>query len=688
VLRFFIIFLSLLLPFAATGKILQDNFKVKSAYTDGKRIILKGQKDNRSFYCASSLEKIKQPTTNQKLNPFTSLLAINKEAWIKLREKMRPVSIYPYCVYRNFEETIVQAISQEKSGQGVLLPYYRTPLFIYKDSRGQFKRVLFHKKPRFVSIDSIVTLENMTELIFKSLDSVLPDKKGATKLLFNTGDFLYGNNCFLYVDLDKRIFAFFRQEFLLPPKNQQQKWILKKITKKLLDHQNNKAILSATIHIVENHTISLLNHPISSIFNLFFILKHTCTDFSNRTIKELLKHTYWQYKPIPPLNNGPGMDIKKWEQQLDKITATAPCLGKVSFLIGGREFFPRFIDLLINAKKSIKIRSYIFDNDDYAALITALLMERSKQGIEIKILIDGLGSKIAEGVHAETLPDPWRKSYVSFSKYLKLYSEIKVRNPPNIWMTSDHTKSIIIDNKTVFVGGMNIGREYRFEWHDIMMQIQGPVVDLIDTEFNKAWKRSGILGDLAYLIQPFSTKKTPNNRTNKEYYPIHLLYTKPNRSEIYIAQLKAIQNAKHHIYIENPYFSDDIIIYELCKARKRGVDVRLIITQDGNHTIMNKSNVISINTLLKQGVRVYIYPAMTHVKAAIYDGWACLGSANFDKLSLRVNNELNLGISEPKIVNTLKERLFEKDFKTAKELTEPLPENWIDYLYELLAEQL
>jgi cardiolipin synthase A/B len=82
------------------------------------------------------------------------------------------------------------------------------------------------------------------------------------------------------------------------------------------------------------------------------------------------------------------------------------------------------------------------------------------------------------------------------------------------------------------------------------------------------------------------------------------------------------------------------------------------------------SNQIAINTLLDHGIRVYSYPGMSHVKAAIFDGWACVGSANYDKLSLEVNKELNLATSDADTVNSLLEEVFLPDMAMSEEITE------------------
>ena len=79
---------------------------------------------------------------------------------------------------------------------------------------------------------------------------------------------------------------------------------------------------------------------------------------------------------------------------------------------------------------------------------------------------------------------------------------------------------------------------------------------------------------------------------------------------------------------------------------------------------------------------------MSHVKAAIYDGWACLGSANFDKLSLQINLETDIATSDPGFVGRLRSELFERDFGRSKEITEARTLGWPTYLSSFVARQL
>jgi cardiolipin synthase len=235
---------------------------------------------------------------------------------------------------------------------------------------------------------------------------------------------------------------------------------------------------------------------------------------------------------------------------------------------------------------------------------------------------------------------------------------------------------------------MNIGREYRYEWHDLMMEVKGPVVGRLKKDFRKAWAHAGPFGDLAYLFSGASTAAYDPENEPPELYNIRTLYTKAGATQILDAQLAAIRNAKGYIYIQNPYFTENRILNELILARARGVDVRVILPSTSKYGFMDSSNIIKTNIMLKNGIRVYQYPQVSHIKAAIYDGWACLGSANFDALSLRINLETNLAFSDPKAVQRLKEELFEKDFAVSREVTDPIKTTFMDYIGKMISSQL
>ena len=355
-------------------------------------------------------------------------------------------------------------------------------------------------------------------------------------------------------------------------------------------------------------------------------------------------------------------------------------------LVDGENFFPRFVAQVGAADESIRLQTYIFDNDDFAVEIGDLLKRRSREGVDVRVLLDGLGTIGGTMSNSATQPtehDPPE----SVRLFLESDSQVVVRQKPNPWFTGDHVKSTVIDDRLAFVGGMNIGREYRHDWHDLMVEIRGPVVRGIAQEFDAAWAHAGMLGDLGYVIA--RNRNTPAIEGEGEgEMMLRLLLTEPGNYEIFNAQREAIRRARNHIYIQNAYFTDDRLLRELVMARRRGVDVRVIIPLETDHGPIDRSNVLAANLMLSQGIRVYIYPGFSHVKAAIYDGWVCLGSANFDRWSLRLNRELNIASSAPALAQQLRERLFEPDFAASPELTEPFPEHWLDHLAEIVADYI
>lgn len=433
--------------------------------------------------------------------------------------------------------------------------------------------------------------------------------------------------------------------------------------------------------MLKTYTMDPLVRPVSTVRSLGFLLKNTLVDLASQTYISMFKLPEVTSTPLSPVTSGTGMDLEEWERELDRISGSTPSLGTLEFLIDGEEYFTNLVEAVEEADESVHIRTYIFDNDDFAVQIADLLKRRSHE-IGVRVQMDGFGTYTGGMAVSSTMPASFAPP-PSIAEYLSNDSRVNVRTLTNPWFTGDHTKVTIVDRDTAFVGGMNIGREYRFDWHDLMVKVDGPVVEELVRDADDTWAKSGILGDLAGL---FRTPTTTRPATRDQGYPIRVLYTRAQHSQIYEAQLAAIRRAQERIYIENPYFSDDSILFELIAARRRGVDVRFIIAEKGDAALMDMNNAQAINTMLENGIRVYLYPQMTHVKAIMVDGWLMVGSANLDKLSLRVNNEINLATSHSESVATLRERLFDADFEKSTEIEEALPTGMRHHLAEVVAD--
>ena len=259
----------------------------------------------------------------------------------------------------------------------------------------------------------------------------------------------------------------------------------------------------------------------------------------------------------------------------------------------------------------------------------------------------------------------------------------------NPFVTADHRKVFVIDGRYAYLGGMNLGREYRYEWHDLMAEIEGPVVASLQQEFDKDWAHAGALGDLAFAERALWGRRPEVALTNRsDFMDLRRLYTKTGHRQIRRAELECLGRARNHVFLENPYLYDNSVIVALVKARLRGVDVRVVLPVENDLSGGAGSNLVTANYLLEHGVRVYFYPGMTHVKALLADGWVCFGSANFNTLSLRLNQEANLATSDAGFAARFRRELFETDFEKSFELKEPAAVSWTDHLADSILNQL
>jgi cardiolipin synthase len=587
------------------------------------------------------------------------------ERWPQLPDDPMSARILNSDEWQIFRNQLFASIRSVDEKGGVVLHFFADDYFLYYDSNGVFQSTVIQDKPGDYAVVERIAFPDFMQRGLPLLKKFLADRDiSDRRIAFNTGDTGDYSLPFLYVNLDLPIAVFVRQ----PPRR-----------KRYQSGGKSMPLVQTAGHVAQSHLGGAVFRPVSSIYRLLFV----ATDTVAETVTPDWLVTLEQ-SPVPPLASGPGMDLLAWEASLDRMTGRSSTKGTIDYLIDGEAFFTRFIDAVTAAKSSIYLRTYIFDNDDYAEKIGELLKRRSNEGIDVKILLDGLGTIISTVETQDTLPEGY-EGPASVRLFLEQDSNIDVRQAPNPWLTGDHVKTIIIDAKIAFTGGMNIAREYRYDWHDLMMQLRGPIVAVLRDEFNKAWTHAGPLGDYAYFFHKL--KQKPKSAEDLGH-PVRALFTRIDDAEIFRAQQQAARNARSYIYVENAYITDDAMLYELAKARRRGVDVRVIMPLVTDRGPITRNNVLAANAALEHGIRVFIYPSMSHVKAAVFDGWACLGSANWDRLSFRINKELNIATSHAEAVERLNDRLFETDFSRSIEITEPFPERWSDHLIEVVGDYI
>jgi cardiolipin synthase A/B len=431
--------------------------------------------------------------------------------------------------------------------------------------------------------------------------------------------------------------------------------------------------------LTQDHTIGIAANPFSSTGTLLSRIKTFTTETLYRLHLRFFGYPLLD-SSIPSISSTrEHFDKNKFNKWLNR-KIQKPMKGDIRIFLSGNNFFPVLENDILNAEKFVNVSTYIFDNDQYGVFFADLLKKKSET-ISVKVISDMLGCAIAwensedeDGVYYSQSPNMFN--------YLTDDSNVKLRKSRNIWLASDHTKMISIDGDKVFFGGMNIGNEYRYDWRDLMFEVKGDLVTEFQRIFDNSWIRYGFFGDFLWFFKTkFQRNKLKSNTGSADF---HLLRTTSYKQEIYSAQLEAARRAKHHIYVENPYIWNETFLYELCAARNRGVDVRVTIPSDFDVKSFSGINKRVANVLLKYGVRVFIYPGTSHVKAASFDGWVCFGTANYDDLSLHKNDEVNLATSDTVFSKKFEEEILLNGQHISSELKESFEVEITDIIgYEL-----
>ncbi|WP_315082053.1 cardiolipin synthase [uncultured Clostridium sp.] len=344
--------------------------------------------------------------------------------------------------------------------------------------------------------------------------------------------------------------------------------------------------------------------------------------------------------------------------------------NEVKTYINGEDKFRDLIDDIKNAKSFINIEYYIFRFDDIGSKLIELLKEKVKCGIEVRLLVDGMGSKSLTKKQIKYIKSCGIKFSVFFpnvAPYINL--RLNYRN---------HRKIVVIDGNTGYVGGFNVGDEYinrgkQFSfWRDTHIKIVGAATLELNKRFALDWEYAA-KEDL-YDIQ---LKKT--HLSSKGDIGIQIISSGPDNMEEYIRNcyLKIITNAKKNIFIQTPYLVLDHPMIEALKISSFcGVDVRIMVPNKADHFFMAWALSASIDSLIKSGVKFYKYKnGFIHSKTIVSDSSVCsIGTANLDIRSFKLNFEINAIIYDSKIAKCYEE-IFLKDQTVCNLLTPEEYEN-------------
>jgi cardiolipin synthase len=338
--------------------------------------------------------------------------------------------------------------------------------------------------------------------------------------------------------------------------------------------------------------------------------------------------------------------------------------NEVRAFTDGKEKFGALLEAIRGAKDHIHMEYYIIRDDELGNQIVAALTEKAREGVEVRLLYDGLGNKIRTKGYRDLRAAGGKVS--EFYRVLVPYLTVRINY-------RDHRKIAVIDGKVAFLGGFNIGDEYIGKgplghWRDTAVELKGEGARCLQLRFlldwNFATKENLLLSDARYF---------PAVPGKAEGPLVQIVSGGPDALQNPIKEeyLKLTSIARKHIYIQTPYFIPDVSVMDALRvAALSGVDVRIMYPSRPNHLFVNWASMSYLGELVEAGVRVYQYKnGFIHAKTATVDGMvSSVGTANWDMRSFKLNFETNAVIYGEEFAEEQK-RAFLKDTENSSELT-------------------
>ncbi|MBA8760687.1 cardiolipin synthase [Staphylococcus coagulans] len=347
----------------------------------------------------------------------------------------------------------------------------------------------------------------------------------------------------------------------------------------------------------------------------------------------------------------------------------------------GHALFEKMKQDLKAAKTYIHMEFYILNLDGLGKSVLEILKDKAKEGLEVKLLYDAVGSKQLRKSKLKDLTEAGVEVEAFFHAKIIPFVNFRVNN-------RNHRKNVVIDGDIGYVGGFNVGDEYlgldekMGYWRDTHLRIQGDGVDALQLGFIHDWNSQ--VADEYQL--DYSERYFPENARKDGQVAMQLGLSGPNRDwpQLEFAYLKMIMNAKSTIYMQSPYFVPDVgFVNALRIAAKSGVDIHLMIPNKPDQPFVHWATLTTVALLMYEGVNVYTYEnGFIHSKMMVIDGEvASVGSANMDARSFKLNFEVNALIYNQDIAESLISA-FKEDLKVSKQLTPERYEqrsNWVKF---------
>jgi len=341
--------------------------------------------------------------------------------------------------------------------------------------------------------------------------------------------------------------------------------------------------------------------------------------------------------------------------------------NKVEVYTDGYQFFPALLAAIHEARQHIHIDMYIFANDALGCLLADALIDKAREGLEIRVIYDDVGCWNVKHRFFERM----REEGIEVASYLPVRfpsftSKVNYRN---------HRKIVVIDGVVGFIGGMNIALRYvkgtgQIPWRDTMLKVTGGAVYALQRAFLVDWYfvDRTLLSDRKYYPPALRGEQSGNNCLAQVVtsgpvtpYP-----------EIMQGFVRIILGARRYLYLETPYFlPNDPVLFALKTAALAGVDVRVLCPKYSDARFVEWASRSYLREVVEAGVQVSLYKeGFLHSKLMVCDdAITTCGSTNLDFRSFENNFEANIFFYDEGVALRLK-KVFLDDEKQSVLLTE------------------
>jgi cardiolipin synthase len=316
----------------------------------------------------------------------------------------------------------------------------------------------------------------------------------------------------------------------------------------------------------------------------------------------------------------------------------SPC--SIRFHQDGNESAAALFATMANATQRLDLCTYILGDDPFGREAMQHMMERVRGGVQLRLLIDGVGALQIPRSSLETLTD----AGIEIAIFSPLLAR-KTQGPRNL---RNHRKMVIADGTQLWAGGRNIAAEYftgldgAAPWRDLSFDLTGAVAAAAAGQFEADWVAAGgkpaarVAASSQVILGSDCARGVADSRAQ-------FLPSGPDQAEdtVHALLIDACFHARQRVIAVTPYFVPDAALETAIRlAARRGVKIDLVIPAVSNHRLADFARNRALRALGNAGVSIHLVPSMIHAKAVVFDdALAISGSVNLDSRSLLLNYE-------------------------------------------------